>query len=62
MPLVIVPDSLSDAINKKLDAAYVGVPDAAVDREIHYQALLDHFYDYGVVPEFTLIRREGAGG
>lgn len=54
--LVIVPNTLADAINKKLDAAYAEIPDAAVDREYHYQALLDHFYEHGVIPDFKLVK------
>lgn len=54
--LVIVPNTPADAINKKLDAAYAEVPDAAVDREYHYQALLNHFYEHGVMPDFQLVK------
>ncbi len=52
--LVIVPNSLSDAINKKLDAAIAKCPDAEKDRDTLYQQLLTYFDEHGVVPDFTL--------
>ena len=52
--LVIVPDSLRDAINKKLDAALAECPDAEKDREHLYGQLLDYFNEHGVIPDFTL--------
>jgi hypothetical protein len=52
----IVPNVVSDDINKKLDEAYAKVPEAAVDREIHYYKLLDAFDDLGFVPDFTLVK------
>jgi hypothetical protein len=51
---VIVPDSLRDAINAKLDEAYAVTPEAAADREAHYHALLDYFNDNGKLPDFSL--------
>jgi hypothetical protein len=57
MSFVIVPNVLRDAINAKLDAAYVMFPDAAADRDIHYQALLDAFNQTGAIPDFTLEKR-----
>lgn len=56
--IVIVPNSLRDAINEKLDAAYLEVPEAAIEREFHYHALLDYFNDYGELPEFRLEKRK----
>ena len=56
MSMVIVPNSLRDEINAKLDAAYVEFPDAAVDREIHYHELLRLFDENGRIPEFTLAK------
>lgn len=60
MPIVVVPNSLRDKINEKLDAAYLAVPEAAVDRELHYQVLLNHFYEHGVIPTFELKKNETA--
>jgi hypothetical protein len=56
--LVIVPNSLRDAINAKLDAAIAEVPDAEKDREILYGQLLDYFDEHGVVPDFSLAKKE----
>lgn len=54
--LVIVPNSLRDAINAKLDAALAACPAAAPDRDLFYRQLLAYFNDHGVVPDFTLER------
>jgi hypothetical protein len=54
--LVIVPDSLSDAIYAKVDEAIAAVPDAAPDREFFYGAILDHFNKHGVIPDFSLVK------
>ena len=56
--MFIVPDSLHDAINAKLDAAIAEVPEAAVDREVFYKQLLEHFNEYGAVPNFSIALRE----
>ena len=58
MSLVIVPNALSDAINAKLDMAYQDQPEAAVDRDLHYRALLEYFADHGVIPEFKITKGE----
>ena len=55
--LVIVPDSLRDAINVKLDAAIAEVPDAEKDREVLYGQLLGYFDEHGVVPDFSLVKK-----
>ena len=60
MQLVIVPDSLRNAINAKLDAAIAEVPDAAKDRDALYQMLLEYFDEHGVIPDFQLQKREAA--
>jgi len=56
--LRIVPNILRDRIDALLDAAYEIYPDAAIDREIHYQRLLDYFDEHGVIPDFQLAKRE----
>lgn len=55
--LVIVPNSLRDAINKKLDEALEACPEAEVDRKGFYNFILSHFNEHGVIPEFTLSKR-----
>lgn len=55
---VIVPNSLHDEINAKLDIAIAKVPDAEKDREVLYQQLLEYFDEHGVVPDFELQRRQ----
>jgi hypothetical protein len=58
MRTVIVPNYVSDAINAKLDAAFVKVvPQAAKDRDELYQQLLTHFDEHGVVPNFELQKK-----
>jgi len=55
---VIVPDSLRAAINQKLDAAFVAVPDARKERDALFLALLRYFNEHGELPEFTLEKKE----
>jgi len=59
MSFVIVPDSLHNAINKKLDAAIRACPDAEKDRDALYSQVLSYFNEYGIIPEFTLAKRSG---
>ena len=53
---VVVPNSLRNAINEKLDGAFAETPEAAPDRDIFYRRLLSFFNEHGYLPEFTLIR------
>lgn len=57
--LVIVPNYVRDAINKRIDDAIVVEPGAAAEREQIYKTLVAYFSEYGAVPDFTLKRREG---
>lgn len=52
--MVIVPDSLRDAINRKLDEAIAACPGAEVDRTVFYQELLAYYNEHGELPEFTI--------
>lgn len=56
MRTVIVPNELHDEIMRRLDEAYIKTPDAAVDRDAHYHALLEHFDEHGTLPDFSLER------
>ena len=56
--IIIVPNALSDAINEQLDAAYLSCPGAAIDREQHYQIMLNYFDEHGTLPEFELKKKE----
>ncbi len=60
MQWVIVPDTLRNAIDAKLDAAIAQCPDAAKDRTHLYNQLLSYFNEHGVLPEFTLSKRDEA--
>jgi hypothetical protein len=51
---VIVPESVSAAINAKLDAAIAKWPNAEKDRGVLYGQLIWYFGKYGHVPDFTL--------
>lgn len=57
MTLVVVPNYVRDAINSKLDAAYIETPSAAGDREHHFAVLLDYFNEHGKLPTFSLKMR-----
>lgn len=54
----VVHNHISDAINAAIDKALLDLPEAAKDREHFYDVLLAHFNDHGVIPEFTLTKRE----
>ena len=56
--MVIVPNSLRDAINAKLDTAIAACPDAAKDRDALYSQLLDYFDEHGEVPDFHLTKSQ----
>lgn len=58
MRLVIVHNHLRDAINAKLDAAFAVCPDAAKDRDVLYERLLEYFDEHGVIPDFSLKKQE----
>lgn len=57
MRTVIVPNSLRNAINAKLDAELAKCPDAEKDREYLYGQLLAHFDEHGEIPEFSLEKK-----
>ena len=52
--MVIVPDSLRDAINANLDAALADWPEAEKDREHLFGQLLDAFDSTGSIPDFRI--------
>lgn len=60
MQVRIVFNDLRDAIYAKVDAAIADHPDAAPDRDYFYYKILDHFDQHGVIPEFTLQKREAS--
>jgi len=55
---LIVPDTLHAAINARLDAAIAKVPGAAIDRDNLYAQLLNVFNEYGVLPEFEIVKND----
>jgi len=57
MSLVIVPNSLRDAINEKIDTALLECPEAAPDRDYFYSVLLNYFDEHGHIPEFRLQKK-----
>ena len=57
MKIVIVPNTLRDAINKKIDSALTDCPEAAPDRDIFYQTILNYFDEHGELPDFKLVRK-----
>ena len=54
----IIPNYIADAINAKLDAAFSECPEAAKDREVLYRQLLDYFDEHGIIPDFSLRKKE----
>ena len=57
MTFVIVPNSLQDAINEKLDVAIAECPEAVADRHLFYAQLLEYFHEHGELPDFTLAKK-----
>ena len=55
MKVVIVPNELRDAINRKLDAAIEQVPDAKKGREVFYEHLLGYYDEHGIIPDFDIV-------
>lgn len=58
--MFVVPDSLREAINERLDAALSALPEddrivAEKDRDFLYSQLLDAFNKYGEIPDFSLV-------
>lgn len=58
--LLIVPNSLSAELYRRIDAEIAKVPDAAKDREALYRQLLAYFNEHGVIPDFALVRTTSA--
>lgn len=58
MVWVIVPNSLVDEINAKLDSAFKKVPEAEKDRKFFYQQLLDYVDQHGFLPDFKSQKKE----
>jgi hypothetical protein len=56
----VVPNELSDEINRRLDEQIALVPDAEKDRDVLYHGLLTYFNEHGVIPDFSLARKEAA--
>jgi len=54
MTIVIVPNYVRDAINKKLNTAIAAHPEAEKDREVLYSQLLDYFFEHDEIPDFQL--------
>lgn len=54
MRLVIVPNALSDAIHAAINKALDGRPCEPEEREDIYAAILAHYDEHGVIPDFTL--------
>jgi hypothetical protein len=60
MRIVAVPTYIIDEINQKLDAAFRECPEAAKDRDVLYQQLLDYVDEHGVIPDFSLTKKEAS--
>ena len=58
MPLIILPNYISDEIDRRIDEAIAATPDAAPDRELFRETLIAHFAETGRVADFTLVKRD----
>ena len=52
--IVIVPDTLRNAIDAKLDESFKTCPEAKRDREYLFNELLEYFDKHGVIPGFSI--------
>lgn len=55
--LIILPNYISDEIDRRIDAAIANTPDAAPDRELFRETLIAHFAETGTVADFTLAKK-----
>ena len=60
MTLIILPNYISDEIDRRIDAAIAETPDAAADRELFRESLIAHFAQTGQVASFTLVKADRA--
>lgn len=58
MRIVIVPNHISDAINKAIDEKLDGRPISPEEREDVYNILLAYFDDHGRIPDFHLTAKQ----
>jgi hypothetical protein len=57
----IVPNSLSEQIYKRIDAAIAAADNplnAVMDRDLFYLTLLNYFDDHSYLPDFELVKKE----
>lgn len=52
--VMIVPNSLRDAIYAKIDIAIAQCPGATPGRDYFYDRLLEYFNEHGEIPDFDL--------
>lgn len=60
MSLIILPNYISDEIDRRIDEAIADTPDAAADRELFRETLIAHFAETGQVASFTLVKASDA--
>lgn len=54
----VVPNHVGNAIDAALDAEITKVPDAAKDRPVLRSQLIEYFAEHGVIPDFSLARKD----
>lgn len=52
--MVVVPDSLTVAINAAIDSELAGRPCDDETRDYLFQCILSHYDQFGKIPHFTL--------
>lgn len=55
---LIVPNHVSDAIDRALEKAFEAVPEAVKEREQLYGKLLDYYNEHGAIPDFTIVNKQ----
>lgn len=53
--MVIIPNEVRDAINKRLDVVLHEHPESEIDRELFYAQCLQYYDETGLIPEIRLV-------
>jgi len=56
MKVYIVPNEVSEAINKKLNDAFREIEISSDERQVHFDTLLEYFNDHGIIPDFKVTK------
>lgn len=58
----VLPNRIGDEIDRRLDAELAKVPAASKDRDALRSELVEYFAEHGVIPDFSLARKQSSNG